>query len=434
MKYANLLCDDLFTIKEELYNDSLEKVWNVGDYIQILAIENLYKRMKLDEHEIVRIRMQELRSYQGEKLLLPINLIVYGDNFFSGSDMTISDDIVPVFLGVRFFHYYFSETTKQYLTRFGPVGCRDESVLERMRELGIPAYLAGCTTITFPRREGRVENGKVYLVDIPEELRSYIPQTILANSVEETSVYRMSKKQLLQGKTMRQFVEDKYEEYYNNASLIITSRLHVASPCLAAGIPVILARNSVSDRFAWLDKFIKIYSASEFAKIDWNPSIPDMEREKEKIIETQISIIENQYQRYAAMEMLHQLYSNRKRCNYESSLLMTIDPIIEYVNKHWNKEQECKYAIWGWSVFAEEIVKYIKQHYPKARLVTIFDSYRTFEKYGVKAELPEGLSNNGDYVTFITSDAVAYFAEEYFKQHAENPRGYILMKCGKDIQ
>lgn len=430
MLYANLVCDDIFTIKGSSEDDDIERLWNVGDYIQILAIENLYKKMGVKSEDIVKIHAQELKSYKGEKLLLPINLIVYGDNFFDGSDIVISEDIVPVFLGLHFYHYIFSEKTKQYLRAYGPVGCRDESVLMKMKELNIPAYLGGCATITFPKRERTPLNGKVYLVDVPETLKEYLPDWIKENMIETTSVYFVSKVKMLQGKTMREFVEERYREYYENASLVITSRLHVASPCIAAGIPVIIARETITGRFAWLDKFTKIYTPKDFSKIDWNPEVVALESEKQQIIDADIAMIKSQYAKYSAMDKLDTLYGKRKRNIYQDSFYLNIDPIIEYINENWNSESEEMYAIWGWSVFAEEVIKYIENHYPKAKLVTIFDSYRSFEKYGVIAQPPAGLKDNKDYITFITSDAVGYIADEYFKEHAYNTNGYVLMGCG----
>ncbi|MCM1256252.1 MAG: polysaccharide pyruvyl transferase family protein [Roseburia sp.] len=430
MRYANLVCDDIFTIKGTSENDNIERLWNVGDYIQVLAIENLYKEMGMKSEDIVRIRMQELKTYKGEKLLLPINLIVYGDNFFDGSDMVISEDIVPVFLGVHFYHYFFSEKTKQYLREYGPVGCRDESVLMKLQALNIPAYLSGCVTITLPKRKQKPSKGKVYLVDVPEALYEYFPEWIKENMVETTSVYFMSKTNMLQGKTMKEFVEEKYREYFENASLVITSRLHVASPCIAAGIPVILARESITGRFAWLDKFIRIYTPENFSEIDWEINAVEMNEEKRKIIDADIAMIRSQYTKYSAIEKIGELYEKRNRCVYQDSSYLNIEPIIEYMNENWNSESEEMYAIWGWSVYAEEVIKYIESHYPKAKLVMLFDSYRSFEKYGITAQPPTGLKNNKDYITFITSDAVGYIAEEYFREHAYNANGYVLMGCG----
>lgn len=434
MRYANLVCDNLFTIKEAVHDDFEKKIWNVGDYIQILAIENLYKEMGINASEIVRIHMQELKTYKGEKLLLPINLIVYGDNFFEGADITISEDIVPVFLGVRFFHYYFSEKTKQYLKKFGPIGCRDESVLKKMQELDIPAYLGGCLTITLPQRNKEFQEKKVYLVDVPKGLYEYLPDWIKNNMVQTTSVYFMSKEKLLHGKSMKEFVENKYKEYYENASLVVTSRLHVASPCLAAGIPVILVRDSINDRFAWLDKFIKIYTLEEFSTIDWEKGPIDIKKEKQRLIKYAATIVRSQYERYSAMEKLNIFYDERERSVYQSSLQISIQPIIDYMNENWDYEKEELYAIWGWNIFAEEIIKYIKQYYPKAKLYKIFDTYRTFEKHGIIAQSPTGLKNNREFITFITSDAVAYIAEEYFKEHACNKEGYVLIEYGFKIQ
>ena len=59
-------------------------------------------------------------------------------------------------------------------------------------------------------------------------------------------------------------VTHRYQEYQDNASLIITSLLHISTPCVAYGIPVILARDLISYRFSWLDKLLPIYSENDY--------------------------------------------------------------------------------------------------------------------------------------------------------------------------
>lgn len=50
-------------------------------------------------------------------------------------------------------------------------------------------------------------------------------------------------------RTAEEEVYKVYKEYRRQATLIITSRVHVALPCMAMGIPVIFAKNEYSYRF-----------------------------------------------------------------------------------------------------------------------------------------------------------------------------------------
>lgn len=53
MKFANLALD------------TNKKMENIGDWVQIFAIENLYDYMGINKDEIVSIKISELSSYDG---------------------------------------------------------------------------------------------------------------------------------------------------------------------------------------------------------------------------------------------------------------------------------------------------------------------------------------------------------------------------------
>jgi hypothetical protein len=66
------------------------------------------------------------------------------------------------------------------------------------------------------------------------------------------------------------------ERYKREATLVLTPLHHVATPCLASGIPVVIARSQRDDRFSFLETFVPIYTVKHFAEIDWNPKLPDL--------------------------------------------------------------------------------------------------------------------------------------------------------------
>ena len=65
MKFANLIVDS-------------KVVKNIGDDMQIFAIEYLYKYMGIDYNTVCRIPVSELRLYSGEDVILPINFPFQG--------------------------------------------------------------------------------------------------------------------------------------------------------------------------------------------------------------------------------------------------------------------------------------------------------------------------------------------------------------------
>lgn len=72
-------------------------------------------------------------------------------------------------------------------------------------------------------------------------------------------------------------MKEYYEELYDNASLVITSKIHCAQPCLAVGIPVVFICEQKSFRFDLLSNYILIYEIDQMSEINWSLEIPDLE-------------------------------------------------------------------------------------------------------------------------------------------------------------
>ena len=66
------------------------------------------------------------------------------------------------------------------------------------------------------------------------------------------------------------------KRYAEEASLVLTSLLHVASPCLGLGVPVILCRGDRDSRFGLIEQIIPLYTPERFDEIDWNPEPTDV--------------------------------------------------------------------------------------------------------------------------------------------------------------
>ncbi|MBU5488421.1 hypothetical protein KQI77_09780 [Clostridium sp. MSJ-8] len=87
----------------------------------------------------------------------------------------------------------------------------------------------------------------------------------------------------------KKLYKDIMKEIKENAKLVVTRRLHVALPCIAMEVPVVLAHQCDTGlvevcRFSGLDRIIKVYKPEEFDSIYWNPNVPDIEWLKEKAI------------------------------------------------------------------------------------------------------------------------------------------------------
>lgn len=70
MKFANI--DNL--TRSNQYSEKLKI--NIGDYMQLIAIDNLYRYMGIGSKDIVHMKSEDLATYKGEKLILPINFMI----------------------------------------------------------------------------------------------------------------------------------------------------------------------------------------------------------------------------------------------------------------------------------------------------------------------------------------------------------------------
>ncbi len=151
-------------------------------------------------------------------------------------------------------------------------------------------------TLTLKRRESTPVNGKVYIVGVTSSLQKVIPGSILKNSV----YVNQSKVELpcVPSQTRRDLATHLLEEYKSNASLVITSRIHCAMPCIAMGIPVIFlysTRKKNDYRVHIIKDFVGINYVNEHLlfsklaakyysnKVNWSPNPLDIEDEKEVI-------------------------------------------------------------------------------------------------------------------------------------------------------
>ena len=106
---------------------------------------------------------------------------------------------------------------------------------------------------------------------------SRIPKALLENA--EQVFQRMPVKvfPLGSGEVMRADAEARklLERYRDEATLVVTPLLHAVSPCIAMGIPVIVARSDRNARFSALGAITPVYSPDDFDRIDWAPKPVD---------------------------------------------------------------------------------------------------------------------------------------------------------------
>lgn len=433
MKWANICIEKGYVnSKERDAEGKSDRVVNIGDYAQLLAIDNLYSYMGVDEEDIIRIEYYDLLDYDGEYVILPINFIFFNP-YYGERELLLSPRIIPVFLGIHCINANFSINEFNYFSKYSPIGCRDERTMELFRKAGIHAYLQGCISATLPQRPQGVYE-RIYVVDIPETLNRYLPQNISDNTIYlSQQFYGNMEEHLIKEscETIREYMKKRLKLYRDTAKLVITSRLHCAVPCIAMGIPVIFVCDTYLSSYAWLEKLIPVYTRNEFAKIDWNPCAIEYEEMKEVILNNASRRLKDTKEKYEEIIKISEFYENRVKRDYKNSYIMRID---EFVSKEWKGKKEIKYGIWGITQSSDEVYNWISQNYPNAVLSVVIDEFRDIEFKGIKAVKSEEIQKYRDCYFFATGNSSSIAAQKKFKELGlENRFCSVYGKLYKDV-
>lgn len=397
MKFANMIMD---------YERESTRQRNYGDDIQLLAIENLYHYMNIPYEEVIRIKTTDIFSYDGEPVILPINYPFYG------CYPKLSSKILPVYLGISLLSGAVGDSLR--LKEFQPVGCRDLHTYNELTARGYHAYLNGCMTLTFPRRKN-TGNGEIFLVDVCDELLPYIPEEIRKKAKYSSHLFY--------NKYMtEQDARDVYNNYIKNADLVVTSRLHCAVPCLAAGIPVIYACKKTSFRSIWLENILPLYSLENFSEIDWHPGHVEIEPIKEKMLENAKKQVFSVYQSYTSSVQINSLFIREHTPAY---YFESMESSMRYLESTWrDKEFAYEYIIWGITQTAEILYEHIQTHYPNAKLAGVIDVYRKMSFHGVQTGGLELLEINNSVTIFVAVESANKMALDAFQKY--NIEKYVL--------
>ncbi len=344
-------------------------IYNIGDNMQTFAVDNFYRRMGISPEEIININASEMKNYDGEEVIVPI--AGYASHYKRFNQLPASDKIIPFFIS-----FEMSDPTCDdiipYLKQHEPIGCRDEATMLLLQEKGVNAYISGCLTITLPRRDKEPACPKTFFVDVSSKLEEYIPNRLRENC--EYFKHEGQVKQLPMTEEEREEIDaiarEILERYRAEAGLVVTSRLHAAAPCIALGIPVILAIDNIDRRFSWLDKLVPIYDAEHYAEIDWNPTPCDCEDIKEKLFHIFKSNIVALSSR-ADMNAVSDYWKNRMKADYDGRLWKKLSGLRE----RFGPNDEFFYLVWGAGVHGKLAYSMMKERFPNARMAVCVDKY-----------------------------------------------------------
>jgi hypothetical protein len=171
----------------------------------------------------------------------------------------------------------------EYLRAFEPIGTRDEGTAEFLQGLGVRAEVTYCLTLSLPRREKPPADGRVFVVDC-EEIA--LPKTLAKRAARITHGVA-----LVSDATKLQYARELLDCYRDTASLVVTTRLHCALPCIAMGIPVIFFGDPgdyrtrivadvggvIYDRRLYAKRALYGAAGRMVQPIDWSPAPLDVE-------------------------------------------------------------------------------------------------------------------------------------------------------------
>lgn len=291
---------------------SRDQYGNLGDWYQTFAVQELYRKMGIPESDWQAVDRTDITGYRGDKTRLMLQgcyLHMKGAPVFP-----ISADVDPCFFG---FHCL-SALDRRGLSALSDdlwIGCRDEPTYRRMQKLGKRAYLSGCLSVTLDKRPAAPENGKVFLVDAPREVEPFLPAPLRERAEYVSQSFRLLREwdDRETHRRLREKAAQTLSMYRDEAALIVTSRLHVASPCTALGIPVVLVRRYFDERYAWIEKYLPLYTPDRFGEIDWNVQAPDIEHVKRQVLETAAAAVERAPEFARMADALTAFYLDRTR-------------------------------------------------------------------------------------------------------------------------
>lgn len=406
-------------IENNVFLDKDNAIANLGDNIQALAMDYIYQKLGIKKEQIAYIKRDFGKEYCGEEVKLLFYSEFSRDNIFRRLSISEKIKIMGVISAV--FYDDIVTLEKEYINIYKflkeqePIGCRDEKTRNYLRSVGIEAYLMGCFTLCFPKREKVPEQEKIFFVDTPKELEKHIPLNIKEHSEYLTHEEKFCEYPVNEEENRRLDIIAKnlLERYKNEATLVVTGRLHAALPCIAMGIPVILTCNNLDFRFGWIEKFIKPYQLGEYEKIDWNPSIVNLEQIKSIMISLCTKLLSGDKESAInEFTFLDNYYNDREKIKPYKIFREKILKIFENERK-----DKCKYVLWGAGYHARYAYDIISQINPCAKLVAVVDKYKEGKFHNIPIKKEKDLEKvDFDYL-FITTVPGSSEAENWIKNN-----------------
>jgi len=275
---------------------------NIGDYIQSLAAKRF-----LPEVNTLISREELNKTTEKAKIILNGWFMHHPENW------PPSESLIPKFVAFHINDFAKKTLTNpkaiSYYKKHQPIGCRDKFTLQKLQEKGVDAYFSGCLTLTLEKEkyQDTSKTGAIVLCDIlshknditetdkkslwkkirnPHKLIIKATKNLIEDVKEKKEIKYIIKK-LIPKEILNQSItvsnqdfkakthEDKFAKaeellrLYASAKLVVTSRIHVALPCLAFGTPVVFVRpDRDTSRFEGITDLFNTFTIEQILKTE----------------------------------------------------------------------------------------------------------------------------------------------------------------------
>jgi hypothetical protein len=248
---------------------------NIGDEIQSLASRQFLPRV---DFVVDREFLNLFEIPEGGRA----KMILHGWFSHQPENWPPSESLIPLITSLHLSpgkpsEVILREPAVKYLKGLGPIGARDFGTLEALQKAGVESFFSSCMTLTHNRRSVERDGDLLVANEIPDDVFDVI-QKKTKKKIQWTSHTGYDD----ENQTKRFEIAEDLLKTYSRASVVVTTRLHCALPCVAMGTPVLLLDTAKDQwRFGGLNDFFHHCSPTEFLKdnniydVDAPPSNPD---------------------------------------------------------------------------------------------------------------------------------------------------------------
>ncbi|MGA4642862.1 polysaccharide pyruvyl transferase family protein [Limisphaera sp. 4302-co] len=283
---------------------------NLGDDIQAWPVWKFWGTVDavLDRDTFDWWYPQTFRLDPGQRVAVVVN----GWYTYNPTRWLPPSTLVPFFISVHISpeiaDKFFRPEVVEYLSRF-EIGARDLKTVELLKHAGLKAYFSGCLTLTVSNwltRDCKPDKFRPLIIDLHENAFKYVPREIIRSAstlsqeispiattltrvrtlLARTPIFGILKMLLSKNRAdkmllalhrpfvpssplLRLTLAEMRLQAMASASVILTSRLHVALPAASLGVPVVLVHPRLHEdpRFSGLSDLVISYDLNEFKDV-----------------------------------------------------------------------------------------------------------------------------------------------------------------------